>query len=267
MRMSRVFGLIGSAALVAALLTGCGSAGVLPTLAAGELIPAGGGGGGVAAVSTTDQVANGLWVVGTGEASADPEVSRITFGVDLQGDDPAKLVEEGTRKIDQAISAIEELGVAEADIKTMGYNLWVETVHDPETGRPTGEVMYRVSHQIRATVHDLDTVGSILSAVVQAGANTVSEVSFGVEDPQALIEQARRDALKDAKERAQRMAAGLGITLGKPMLVTEGSAIPYSMQGGYGGGGGGAMAESAAVSISPGAFSVSVNVQVVYEIQ
>jgi uncharacterized protein YggE len=258
---------MGTVIFIVASIAGCTAVRAQPTMAAAEESLLAGGGGGVVTQVTPSQTPSGLWVVGAGEASADPEVSRITFGVDLQGDDPAKLVDEGTRKIDRAIAAIKELGIADSEIKTVGYNLWVETVHDPETGRPTGEVMYRVSHQIRATVHDLDTVGSILSAVVQAGANTVSEVSFGVEDPQALIEQARQDALKDAKERAQLMAEGLGITLGKPMLVTEGSAVPYGAQGGYGGGGGGVMAESAAVSISPGAFSVSVSIQVVYEIE
>ena len=73
-------------------------------------------------------------------------------------------------------------------------------------------------------------------------------------------------ALEDAKVRAQLMAEGLGITLGKPILVTEGGfSVPFDI--GLGMGGGGGMAESAAVSISPGAFSVSVSVQVVYEIQ
>ena len=125
-------------------------------------------------------------------------------------------------------------------------------------------MIYDVSHQTQATVRDLDTVGSILAAVGQAGANTISEVSFSVNDPDALVEQARRDALKDAKARAQSMAEELGITLGKPLLVTEGGIpIPFEARMGVGGGG---MAE-AAVSISPGAFSVSVSVQGVYEIQ
>jgi uncharacterized protein YggE len=259
---SRSTVMVVSAVALAALLAGCGTIRALPTYAAPERAPLGGGGG--VSVSPSQQM-SGVWVVGTGEASADPEVARITFGVDLRGDDPAQLVDEGTRKSDAAIAAIGELGVAEDDVKTVGYNLWVETVHDPDTGRPTGEVVYRMSHQTRATVRNLGAVGNILAAVVQAGANSISEVSFSVDDPQALVEQARRDALDDAKARAQLMAEELGITLGKPVLVTEGGiSVPFDARMGMGGGGG--MAESA-VSISPGAFSVSVSVQVAYEIQ
>ena len=257
--------LIGSVVLVAVLLAACGSVRVLPTLAAEERVPAAGGGGGTVSVSA-NQAVNGLWVVGNGEASANPEVARITFGVDLRGDDPAKVVDEATQKMNKAILAAGEQGVAEGDTKTVGYSLWVETVQDPDTGRPTGEVIYHVSHMVQATVKNLDTVGAILAAVIQAGANTISEVSFSVDEPQALVEQARKAALEDAKVRAQLMAEGLGITLGKPILVTEGGfSVPFDI--GLGMGGGGGMAESAAVSISPGAFSVSVSVQVVYEIQ
>lgn len=255
--------LIGLSVLMAALVVGCGSFPALPTLATERSALAAGGAG---MVPATDPTTNGLWVVGTGEASADPEVARITFGVDLRGEAPGALVDEGSRKNDAAISALRQMGVAEDDIKTIGYSLWVETVHDPDTGMPTGEVIYHVSHQTQATVYELDSVGDILAALVEAGVNTISEVSFSVDEPQALIEQARQAALQDAQERAQRMAEGLAIALGKPVLVTEGGAsIPVSARGGVGGGG--AIAEMAAPSISPGAFSVSVSVQVVYEIK
>jgi uncharacterized protein YggE len=116
-------------------------------------------------------------------------------------------------------------------------------------------------------LRDLDHVGELLAAVVEAGANSISEVSFTVEDSEALVEQARQQALEDAGARAKQMAEGLGITLGKPILVMEtGGGYPVPMELGLGGGGGG-VAEAAVPSISPGTFSVSVSVQVIYEIR
>jgi uncharacterized protein YggE len=247
-------------------LGACGQAGALPTLAAEEAaLPQGGGGGG--GISPTGQFTEGLVVVGTGTARAEPEVAQITFGVELRGDDPAALVDEGARKIDRAIAAARELEIADEDVRTIGYNLWVENVYDPETGVSTGEVVYHVSHNVQVILRDLDRAGELLAAVVEAGANSISEVSFTVEDPQALVEQARQQALEDAGARAKQMAEGLDIGLGKPILVMEGGGwYPVPIQvGGMGGGGG--MAEVAAPSISPGTFSVSVSVQIVYEIR
>jgi uncharacterized protein YggE len=249
--------------VVALTLAACGQVGALPTLAAEEAAPARGGGGGI---SPTDQFTEGLVVVGTGTASAEPEAARITFGVELRGEAPAALVDEGAEKLDRAVSAARELEVADEDIQTTGYSLWVENVYDPERGVPTGEVIYHLSHHVQVTLRDLDQVGELLAAVVEAGANSVSEVSFTVEDPDVLVRQARQQALEDAAARAQQMAEGLNITLGKPIMVMEtSSGYPVPMERGVGGGGG--VTEAAVPSISPGAFSVSVNVQIVYEIR
>ena len=140
-------------------------------------------------------------------------------------------------------------------------------MYDPEKGVPTGEVIYHLSHHVQATPRELDKVGAVLATVVEAGANEISEVSFSVEQPDALMEQARQQALEDAAARAQQMAKVLDISLGKPVTVMETrGGFPVPVERGIGGGGGG-MAEMAAPSISPGTFSVSLGVQIVYEIR
>jgi uncharacterized protein YggE len=223
------------------------------------------GGGGV--VQVNGQFTEGLVIVGTGTAIAEPEMANVVFGVELQGDDPAAIVDEAAGKIDRAIAASRALGVAEGDIRTTGYNLWVETVRDPEKGTPTGEIVYHISHYVRVKLRDLDEVGELLAAVVESGVNAISEVSFTVEDAEALMEQARQQALEKAASRAQQMAAGLDVTLGKPISVMETGGGYPAMDVAQGIGGGGAKVEMAAPSISPGTFSVSVSVQVVYEIR
>jgi uncharacterized protein YggE len=248
-------------AALALTATACGRAQAPSTLAAEEAASVRGGG----ETTSTGQLDEGLIVVGAGAASAEPEVALVAFGVELRGDDPASLVDQAARKINQAIAAAQEQGVADGDIQTTGYNLWAENIYDPETGASTGEVVYHLSHYVQATLRDLDQVGELLAAVVEAGANSISGVNYAVEDAEALVEQARQQALEDAATRAKQMADGLGITLGKPILVMEtGGGMP--MEWGVGGGGGG-MSQVAAPSISPGTFSVSVNIQVVYEIQ
>ncbi len=257
------FWLIALIALTLFALASCGQAGAVPTLAGGE--PARSLGGGGVVYSSGGTITEGLVATGTGTVSAEPEIAQITFGVDLRGDNPATLVDEAAQKINRAIQAVQELGVAEKDIQTTSYSVWVETIYDPQTGQPTGQVVYHVSHFVTATLRDLIKTGKLLAAVVEAGANSISGVNFTVENPDALVQQARQKALENAKAQAQQMAQVLGISLGKPILVSEGSAYPVAsvarMDMGMGGGG------VAAPSITPGAFTVSVSVQVVYEIR
>jgi len=178
-----------------------------------------------------------------GTSSADPDIAKVTFGVELQGQDPQALVSEAAEKMDAAMAAATGLGIVESETQTLNYSLWVETVHDPQTGRPTGEILYHLSHQVQVTTDSIDTVGELLAGIVNAGANAVSGVNFAVRDSATLVEQARE---------------------GAPLLVTEsGGDVPvYDLAVGRGG-----LAEAASPSVTPGSFSVSVTMQVVYAIR
>jgi uncharacterized protein YggE len=256
--MKRKLRYIGVLVLVASVLSSCGQAGA-PLSSPGETASVAGSGN----ILPSGQFSQGLVVVGTGTASAEPEIARVTFGVELRGDDPVALVDEAATKVDGAITAAKGLGIADTDVQTVSYSLWVETVTDPQTGAPTGEVVYHLSHYVQVTLRDLTQVGELLAAVIEAGANTISGVEFTVEDPDALVEQALQEALQDAQARAERMAETLGAVVGQPVLVEEiGGGYPTSIERASS-----AVAPSvAAPPISPGVFSVSVSVQVVYRL-
>jgi hypothetical protein len=257
--MKRKVWYLGVLILAVSILSSCGQAGT-PTPIPGEAARVSAGGG---SVLPSGQFSEGLVVVGTGTATADPEIAQVTFGVELRGGDPVTLVDEAATKVDAAIAAAKGLGVADADVHTVNYNLWVETVTDPQTGVPTGEVIYHLTHQIQVTLRDLTQVGALLAAVIQAGANTVSSIVFTVEDPGALVEKARQEALQDAQAKAERMAETLGAVLGQPVLVEEisgGYPTPVARASGV------AAPDIATPPVSPGSFSVSVSVQVVYRL-
>ena len=206
----------------------------------------------------------GLTVVGTGTIEAKPDIVYLTLGVDIKADNAASVVSDASTRMDRILAALKAAGVAEEDIHTSSYNLWVEQRYDPQTGQPTGVIDYHIMHTVRATVRDIDKVGTVLSAAVEAGATTVQEVSFSVADPDKLATEARQKAIADAQKRAQEMAGALGITLGKVVSVSESGGYtptPYYMDGK-----GGAAEYAASVPLPAGTFSVSISVVVVYEL-
>jgi uncharacterized protein len=222
--------------------------------------------GGGNSVSVNGQASEGLVVSATGTVSADPEIAQVGFGVEIQGADPDALVSEAAETMDAAMAAAREFGISEDKTRTLNYNLRVENAHNPETGRPTDEIVYHLSHQVQVTTDNKDGVGELLAAVVNAGANAVSGVTFTIEDPTDLVNEARDIALKDAEARAERIAETLGIAVGRPTLVTETSGN-YPVARDLGLGGGAVAMEAAAPQIEGGSFSVSVSVQIVYEIR
>lgn len=205
----------------------------------------------------------GLTVVGTGTVESQPDIVYLTLGVDLKADDAATVVTDASGRMDRILAALEAAGIAEEDIHTASYNLWVEQQYDPRTGERTGVLDYRLMHTVRATLRDMDQVGTVLAAAVEAGANVVNEVSFSVADPDSLASEARVQAIADAQQRAQEMAGALGVTLGKVVSVSESGGYtptPVSYRGED------AMEYAAAVPLPAGSFSVRISVVVVYEL-
>lgn len=249
----RVIAVSGLLLSVAALLLGCGA----PLIGAGDSqalrFSANSGNG----------VANTISVNGTGIAVGTPDVADVQLGVESSGTDAAEVIAENTTKMDAVMEALKGLGIEDRDVQTVAYSMWVEQVYDPQHGRPTGEMRYFVANQVRVRVRDLDMTGRLLEVALSAGANTVQGISFSLEDPEALQRVARAEALQNARAKAEELAAGLNVRLGRVQQVSEYSsgAAPVMMD---------TMVrleqQAAQVPIAPGSYNVTVDVQLVFEI-
>ncbi len=255
----RIFGLVGlGVAIAMALVTGCAAI-------------AGGGGGGVPVPTPqpgAGYLPNTISVSGYGEATGAPDIAYVMLGVNVVDPDVGDAVVKAGQAMQRVQEAMEQAGVAPEDIQTVNYSVWPEDRYDPQTGQPTGERVYHVDNMLNIKVRDLDQVGEIIEAGLSAGANAVNGLSFGVEDTKALEEEARREAVSDARARAEQIAETLGVKLGAPVMVTEGygsfpipTYYPMVAADAMGVGGGGA-----AAPISPGQLTVSMGVSVVFSI-
>lgn len=204
---------------------------------------------------------------GHGTASAEPDVATVTFGVNITGSTPEEAVDEAARLMDAAMAAARSHIVRDGDMHTTGYNLWVQEVWDEYEYAYTGEMEYVVNHYVQADIRDISRVGDLLSAVVNAGANSITGVYFRVEDTAGLYEEARRNAARNAREKAEQLADAFDVQLGPLQSVSEWTNDYYQDYGyGYDSymGAGGYSAQPP--SITPGAFSVTVEVSATYEV-
>jgi uncharacterized protein YggE len=228
---------------------------------------AGGGpiGGTVPAASSGSALANSLTVTGYGEAYGAPDVAYVTLGVDITNADIGEAVSQANQATETLRDAILQAGVAEEDLQTTNFSVWAEDVYDPDTGAPTGERRYHVSNMIQITVRDLTQTGSVIQVGLDAGANNVGGLSFGIDDTTPLENEARISAVDDAQARAEALAQALGVTLGSPVIATEtyaygGAPMALAREAAMGMGGGGA------TPISEGQLAVNVQVTVTYSI-
>lgn len=215
-------------------------------------------------VASSSPTARVITVSGLGNARGEPDLARLTIGVNVAEEEISEAVNESNRIIDDVTAVLRDLGVAESDIQTSNFSIWTEEQWDPETGQRREERLYRVDSTVQITVRQVDTVGEILQAAIDAGANNIYGLSFGIDDASGLAAEARLGALQNAREKAEAIAAELGVELGEVQSVIEtsgGSPMPVfeSAAMGLGGGGG-------EPPISEGSMTLSVNVQMSFAI-
>jgi len=210
-----------------------------------------------------------LSVTGYGQASGTPDLANAQLGVSIVDSDIGRAINEANATIEMITDAVVAQGVSSSDVMTSYYSVWSEEVYDPQTGMPTGETRYRVDINLAITVRDVHRMGYLITIGLDAGATNISGINFTIDDTAALEAEARSNAIADVRDRAEKLAQGLGMTLGNPISVGEGSAgalgpiYSYGLKGDLGGGGVGAGMPSV---ISPGQTTIGVQVTIIYEL-
>ena len=207
-----------------------------------------------------------LTVSGSGEAFLAPDIAYVYIGVHTENATAAEAVEENTSRTQELIQAIQDFGIEAKDIRTTNFSIYPIDRFDPATGMPSGERVYAVDNTVYVTVRDLAGLGDLLDTAVQAGANTVNSIQFDVAEKDDALQDARAEAVADAREQAEALAQAAGLTLGEIRSINFLDAQPYPIFDGKGGGGGMA-SEAAAVPIQPGQLTFTVNVSVTYELR
>lgn len=199
-------------------------------------------------------------VNGHGAVMVAPDAASVTAGVTITEDTLSGAQQTATDTMTAILAALEAQGIASEDIQTASYYVQVIQSYD-ENGMPSGINQFQVSNQVNVTIRDIEAVGSTLDAVVEAGANTIFGVNFIVTESNDAAAEARILAVEDARNRAEQLASAAGMSLGEIISISE-TFGPQPLPIGRGGG----AAMESAVPIEAGSTSVSVDVQITYEL-
>lgn len=194
-------------------------------------------------------------VVGHGEVSGKPDTATVQIGVETDGSDAKDALAQNSTQTEALIAKLKELGVAEGDLQTSNFSIYPN--YDNEGRQVIG---YHVSNTVQVTIRNLEGAGDLLDQVVQAGANRINGISFSIANTDAQLQQAREQAIKDAKSRAEQLAAASRATVGQTLVITEnvGSVVPMPV----------AYADAArSVPLQAGTQNVTVDVQVTFELR
>jgi uncharacterized protein YggE len=247
---------------------GCALAGLVALVLAG-CAGAGGGTGTAAAVRvlpsqpddqpTAGELVRTVTVTGDGATTVVPDIAHVSMGVSVRRDTAAETLAAANESANALIAALEALGVAPDDIRTTGISIFPQ--YD-DAGRTV--VGFQASNDLDVTIRDLSRAGEIIDggAAFAGEAITIGGIWFSVDDPEAVMPEARAAAVENAAKRAGEYAEAAGVEVGSVVSISEASVappIPLYYE---------AAADSAerSVPVRPGTQDLSVTVTVVYEL-
>lgn len=160
-----------------------------------------------------------LSVSGEGKVYVIPDLATIDLSIVNEGKDIQDIIKNNTEAMNGLIADIKGLGIEEKDIKTIQYNLapqynWTE-------GRGQVFIGYKLTNTILVTIRDFAKIGNVLSKADAKGVNSIGGISFSVEDPEKAQQEARMQAIKKAKQKAEDIAKASGIKLGKLINIQD----------------------------------------------
>jgi uncharacterized protein YggE len=164
-----------------------------------------------------------LAVIGTGDARVAPDEATVRLGVTRQGNTAQEVQEEVNRAANAIIDAILKVGVSKEQIQTGQL-----TLYPMYSGMRVGTndeqkiIGYRASNVVSVRLDRLNLTGPVVDAGLKAGANQLEGVSFGLRNDGPARREALKKAAAEAREKAETLAAALGLRLGPIQEVLEG---------------------------------------------
>ncbi len=203
-------------------------------------------------------------VTGSGVVMATPDIGYLNIGVHTEDFDSVAAVEQNNNLTRSVKDALRGYGVEDKDIQTSNFSIYLQA---PYSGVSTDASKTIVDNTVLVTVRDLSDLSKMLGDAIRSGANNVYGMSFDIVDKSTFQDEARGKAMQNAEQQAQQLAALAGGKPGKVIsvtVVTNNVINPYTGSG-LGGGGGG-MVNNSNVPVSSGNMTITVDVNVVFEL-
>jgi uncharacterized protein len=171
-----------------------------------------------------EPTATGTIVVsGTGRVAVQPDVGDLRLGVTVAKPTVEAARGEAAATMEAILRAVDGAGIARADVRTV--MLSVQPRYDYRDGRSPVLTGYEVANLVEISVRDLAVLGDVIDATLAAGATSMDALTFRLADPASAEREARRQAMGEARSRADVLAEAAGLTIEGVIDIIEGQPV------------------------------------------
>jgi hypothetical protein len=202
-----------------------------------------------------------ITVNGEAMISVPPDIAQIDSGVTTEAKTAREASDANNKAMGGVLQALKNAGIAEKDIQTSRLSLSPQSAASRNANAPFQIVGYRASNRVTVTIRDITKVADTIDVLVGSGANEISGISFMVSKASKLLDEARVEAIGDARRKAEIYARAADVSVGVPLSISEESTpgpIPYRKM---------AAGVAAAAPVAQGEETLRVTISVSYELK
>ncbi len=192
---------------------------------------------------------------------------QLKIGVVTLGMTAEEALAENNYKMQGVVANLESLNLTKGDYETSHFSINPTYTpypkNPPENWKPSING-YEVTNTILIHTPKLDMAGKIIDMSNRAGANSITDIKFGLRNSRDYWTEALAAAGSNAVKDAQAIAGSTGVRLGRVLSITLNHtqvSSPHLNIASF------ARSAEAAPPIEPGEVSITANVTLIYEIE
>ncbi|MBR3016676.1 MAG: SIMPL domain-containing protein [Clostridia bacterium] len=174
-----------------------------------------------------------IHVSGTAAVSLAADTATLQIGVNTKKDTVMEAQKENAALMNAVLDALHGCGIEDQDIMTSQFNVYSQYDYSVSSfGQEIRTLYYEVQNTVSVTVHDLNLIGAVLDAAMEAGANTSYGIQFSSTKENEAYQKALTRAVEDAMQKADVLSAAAKVQLGN--LVSINATQNQYANGAYG---------------------------------
>src|SRR6201995_5134922 len=173
----------------------------------------------LAAPALADDFPSAITVSGEATVLAAPDLAQIDAGVAKDAKSAKEASDANNAAMGKVLLALKGAGIEEKDFQTSRLSL--QPQYAPNRSGPNAVVGYRAANRVTIKLRDVTKVAATIDLLVAAGANELGGINFMVSSASKLLDDAREQAIADARRKAEIYARAAGVTLGSPVSISE----------------------------------------------
>ncbi len=173
-----------------------------------------------AAQDTSGAMQRMVSVSGEGTVTVAPDQATARFGIVTEAEEAESARQQNAEAARQAMNAVRDLGVPERKIRLETLRLQPRYEYN-DNGRRREQVGFEAVRQVVVELDSLDLLPTLIARVVQEGANQLNGVQYGLQDRDAVRDEALQEAVRNARAKAQLLTNALDVSLGRVMQISE----------------------------------------------